>query len=97
MPSMQETNPATGGKPRRRSPASKSQMEARRRDAEARARINERKRRTRALIQMGGVMAAWGFSDPGQCEELMRRVVEAKAGPRRLREMGVRVTDRWRP
>ena len=53
---------------------------------------------TRRLIQVGGMMAAWGIETPEQAEELMRELTSAenKGGRRYL--LGVlkaRRTDRW--
>ena len=56
-----------------------SQLKARRQALEARARQQERKRRTRQLIQLGGVLAAWGFDTPEQVEGLLREVTVSAA------------------
>jgi len=58
----------------------------------------ERKVRTRRLIQVGGVMAAWGIESPEQAEELMRALTsEDRKAWRRylLGTLGVRRTERW--
>ncbi len=93
---MTESRPRPeGGK---RSNATPEQLAARRELAEARAKSLERKRRTRRLIQVGGVMAAWGIEDPEQAEELMRELTSAEnKGWRRflLGTLGGRRTDRW--
>ena len=52
------------------------QLEKRRRLAEARERMLGRKRRTRRLIQVGGVMAAFGIDTPQQAERLMETLVD---------------------
>ena len=83
---------------RRRSNATPEQLAARRGLAEARERAAERKRRTRRLIQVGGVMAAWGIETPEQAEELMRELTSAEnKGWRRylLGTLKARRTDRW--
>jgi hypothetical protein len=87
---------ATGG--RRRPNATPEQLAARERDADARQRTAERKRRTRELIQVGGVLCAWGIDSPEQAEELMRRLTSAEhKGWRRylLGTLKARRTDRW--
>lgn len=40
-------------------------------------RTAERKVRTRRLIQVGGVMAAWGIDTPDQADELMAALTSA--------------------
>ena len=72
-----------------------AQLKARRQALEARARQAERKRRTRQLIQLGGVLAAWGFDTPEQVEGLLREVTATAAGRRRLAVRGVCRTGRW--
>lgn len=71
------------------------EREARRQLAEARAKKAERKKRTRRLIEMGGVMASFGFESPEQCEEIIRAVLRSKQGPARVLRAGVQPTDRW--
>ena len=74
------------------------QLAARRELAETRERASERKRRTRRLIQVGGVMAAWGIDDPEQAEELMKRLTSEEHKPWRCYLLGTlkaRRTDRW--
>lgn len=83
---------------RRRSKATSEQLAAREELAQARKRTLERKKRTRQLIQVGGVMAAWGIDSPEQAEELMRRLTSAKhKGWRRylLGTLRARRTNRW--
>ncbi len=72
-----------------------AQLKARRQALEARARQAERKRRTRRLIQLGGVLAAWGVDTPEQVEALLRELSATAAGRRRLAARGVRRTGRW--
>lgn len=82
----------------RRPGATPEQLAARRELAEARERTSERKKRTRRLIQVGGVMAAWGIESPEQAEELMRTLTsEEHKGWRRylLGTLKARRTDRW--
>ncbi len=74
------------------------QLAARKELAEARQRTLERKKRTRRLIQVGGVMATWGVESPEQAEELMRELTSAdNKGWRRflLGTLKARRTDRW--
>ncbi len=74
------------------------QLAARRELAEARQRTLERKKRTRRLIRVGGVMAAWGIEEPEQAEDLMRQLTSAEnKGWRRflLGTLRGRRTDRW--
>ncbi len=83
---------------RRRPKATPEQLAAREELAEARRKSLERKKRTRRLIQVGGVMAAWGIDSPEQAEELMRCLTsEEHKGWRRylLGTLGARRTDRW--
>ncbi len=75
--------------------AREEQLKARRQALEARARQAERKRRTRQLIQLGGVLAVWGFDTPEQVEATLREVAATAAGRRRLAARGVRCTGRW--
>ncbi len=78
--------------------ATPEQLAARRELAEARERAAERKRRTRRLIQVGGVMAAWGIEEPEQAEELMKRLTSEEHKPWRRYLLGTlkaRRTDRW--
>lgn len=63
--------------------------------ADARAKTLARKRRTRRLIQMGGVMAAYGFETPEQVEEIVRAVLSSRRGPGRVMGLGVRPTEKW--
>ena len=71
------------------------ERQARRQLAQARAAKEDRKRRTRQLIQMGGVMAAYGFTTPEQVEEIVEAVLHSKSGPARVLRAGVQPTDRW--
>ncbi len=71
------------------------QRKARAQLAEARARVLERKQRTRKLIQLGGVVAAYGFQTPEQVDLLMRAMVGDAGNREWLRERGVRRTERW--
>ncbi len=75
--------------------AREEQLKARRQALEARARQAERKRRTRQLIQLGGVLAAWGFDTPEQVEATLREATATAAGRRRLEQLGIRHTGRW--
>lgn len=78
--------------------ATPAQLAARERDHEARMRTAERKVRTRRLIQVGGVMAAWGIEDPAQAEELMRTLTEEQHKAWRgylLGTLGAKRTERW--
>lgn len=71
------------------------QLAARQQLAGARAKQLFRKKRTRQLIQMGGVMAAYGFETPEQVEEIVRAVLTSKKGPARVLGLGVQPTDKW--
>ncbi len=71
------------------------QKAAREQLTEARARVLERKQRTRKLIQLGGVLAAYGFDSPEQVDLLMRAMVGDEENRRWLRERGVTRTERW--
>ena len=73
-----------------------AQKAARRELAEARRRTLERKKRTRALIQAGGVLSAYGIDTPEQAEELMRMVLRGGEGWRYfLERIGARETGKW--
>jgi len=96
MQSPDDRPRSAGGK--RRLPATPEQLAAREQDTEARLRSRQRKNRTRRLIQVGGVMAAWGITDPDQAEELMRTLTsENQKSWRRflLGRLGAKRTDRW--
>lgn len=81
---------------RKRGPrATAEQMRARQELADARAAKAERKKRTRRLIQMGGVLAAYGFETPEQVEEIVQAVLSSKRGPARVLDLGVRPTPKW--
>ncbi len=91
--------PATGRRPAAERIAAlrarEEQLKARRQALEARARQAERKRRTRQLIQLGGVLAAWGFDTPEQVEATLQELAATAAGRRRLAARGVGRTGRW--
>ena len=70
-------------------------MQARRLMAEHRRKQRERKRRTRALIQMGGVAARYGFSDTAQLEAVLSQLVRSRRGPAFLHQLGVSPTHAW--
>ena len=76
---MAASTPSSDGRPGRKSPASKEQMDARRQLAEGRRKELVRKKRTRELIQMGGVCAAHGFTSPGQVDELLKALATREA------------------
>ncbi len=63
--------------------------------AEARKATLERKKRTRNLIQMGGVLKAYGFDTEQQVDVLMRAMVDSSVNREWLRDQGVRVTEKW--
>jgi len=65
------------------------QKAAREQLAEARRKVLERKRRTRRLIQMGGVLAAHGFESPEQADELMAALSRSEGWAEWLRGRGV--------
>ncbi len=71
------------------------QKQARTQVAETRMRVLERKERTRKLIQMGGVLAAYGSESTEQVDELLHAIVDDQENWQRLRERRVTVTDRW--
>ncbi len=75
--------------------AKEGQLKARGQALEARARQAERKQRTRQLIQLGGVLAAWGFDTPEQVETTLQELTATLAGRRQLAARGVRRTGRW--
>ena len=83
---------------RRRPNATPEQLAAREQDAQVRERTAARKKRTRDLIQVGGVFSAWGIDTPEQAEELMRHLTDAEHKPWRRYLLGTlkaRRTDRW--
>jgi hypothetical protein len=83
---------------RRRPKATSEQLAAREELAQARKRTLERKKRTRQLIQIGGVLAAWGIDTPEQVEELMRRLTASEHKQWRRYLLGTlkaRRTSRW--
>lgn len=97
MTSKDDTTPSTASNRRRHKQPNPTpeQKAARQQDAQARAATNERKKRTRNLIEMGGVCAAFGFSRPEQVERVMEALTRSTKGPDRLRALEVRETDRW--
>lgn len=93
-----ERTPRASTGRRRRPNATPEQLAAREQDADARERTAERKRRTRNLIQVGGVFSAWGIDSPEQAEELMRRLTGAEHKEWRRYLLGTlkaRRTGRW--
>ena len=83
---------------RRRPNATPEQLAARAQDADARQRTTARKKRTRDIIQVGGVFSAWGIDSPEQAEELMRHLTGAEHKEWRRYLLGAlkaRRTDRW--
>lgn len=86
----------SAGPRRRRQPDPTAEQKAARQQlADARQKEIDRKKRTRQLIQMGGVCAAFGFDSPEQVEEILAAVTHSRSGPDRLRKLGVRETERW--
>ncbi len=71
------------------------QKQARQQLAKARENTLERKKRTRRLIQMGGVLAAYGFEGPEQAEAVMRDLVADEWHKLALEAHGVEPTERW--
>jgi hypothetical protein len=71
------------------------QKAAREQLAEARRKKLERKRRTRRLIQMGGVLSAYGFDSPEQAEAVLRDLVADDWHRLPLEAHDVARTDRW--
>ncbi len=71
------------------------QKAARAQLADARKATLERKQRTRRLIQLGGVLDAWGIKDTHQVESLMRAATAGEGWRQRLQAQGVQPTDRW--
>ena len=95
---VEEHRPEESGPRKKRPNPTPEQLAAREQLAQARRKTLERKKRTRRLIQVGGVMAAWGIDSPKQAEELMRALTSAeRKGWRRylLGPLGARRTDRW--
>lgn len=74
---------------------SPSQRRARQERAEAQAAGAKRKARTRNLIELGGVAAAFGFDSPEQLEEILAALTRSAKGSARLRKLGVKETARW--
>ncbi len=71
------------------------QAQAREADTQARKHKLERKKRTRHLIQLGGVLDAWGVKNTEQVESLMRAATASEGWRRWLQEQGVQQTGRW--
>ncbi len=71
------------------------QKAAREQLAEAKQSTLERKKRTRRLIQMGGVLAAYGFETPEQAESVMHDLVRDEWHKLTLEAHGVEPTERW--
>ncbi len=71
------------------------QKAARAQLADARRRVLERKQRTRRLIQLGGVLDAWGIKDTQQVEPLLRAATAGEGWRQWLQAQGVQPTDRW--
>lgn len=88
-PPDEEAKPGRGSRP------TPEQLEKRKLLQENRHKERERKKRTRELIQMGGVCAAFGFESPEQVEQILTALTRSRKGPERLSEMGVKETDRW--
>ena len=80
----------TEQRPRRRTPRPTEEQKAAREELAA-ARENDlaRKKRTRELIRMGGVLAAHGFTKPEQVDELMHVLSERDSWVEWLRRRGV--------
>lgn len=74
---------------------SPEQKAAREQLAEARRVTLERKKRTRRLIQMGGVLAAYGFESPEQVERIVRALLGSEGNREWAEEQGVKRTERW--
>ena len=72
-----------------------AQLKARRQALKARAREAERTRRTRQLIRLGGVLAAWVVETLEQAEALLHDAAATATGRRRLGALGVRRTGHW--
>ncbi len=71
------------------------QKAARARLADARRTVLERKQRTRRLIQLGGVLDAWGVNDTQQVESLMRATTASEGWKPWRQAQAVQPTDRW--
>ena len=71
------------------------QKRARAQLAEARKATSDRKKRTRNLIQMGAVLASYGFESPDQVDELMQIMVGDEENRQWLTEHGVLHSERW--
>ena len=65
------------------------QKRAREQLADARRKTLERKRRTRRLIQLGGVLAAHGFGSPEQVDDLMAALCRSEGWAEWLQGRGV--------
>ena len=75
--------------------AQEEQLKARRLQIQAHIRERERKTRTRRLIQVGGVAAAFGIESPDVLEQLLSGLVTSPDARRRLLALGAERTDRW--
>lgn len=71
------------------------QKAARQQLAEARKATLDRKKRTRKLIQMGGVLVAFGFESPEQTEAVLRDLVADEWHKLALEAHGVEPTEQW--
>ncbi len=71
------------------------QKAARAQLAHARRRVLERKQRTRRLIQLGGVLDAWGVKETQQVESVMRATTVGEGWRPWLQAQGVQPTDGW--
>lgn len=71
------------------------QLQARKQALEAQARQKARKERTRRLIQMGGVLAAWGLERPDQVEALLRLVRDSAIRDDVLAALGIADHPKW--
>jgi hypothetical protein len=71
------------------------QLKARRLQIQAHVRDRERRSRTRRLIQVGGVAAAFGIESPELLERLLGGLVASPEARRRLATLGAVRTERW--
>ena len=81
----------TESRRRQTSRPSESQKAAREELADARRNELARKKRTRELIQLGGVCAHYGFTSPAQVDELMAALSTRDSWVEWLRRRGVRL------
>ena len=75
--------------------AQEEQLRARRLQIQAHIRDRERRSRTRRLIQVGGVAAAFGIEAPELLERLLAGLVASPEARRRLLALGAARTERW--